>query len=247
MAVKYRILLLLLLGAGLTAVYLDYFNASKIKSSAIARRAELVVVRIEGDNSSGSGVIIAKEDNTYRVVTNCHVVDRQNTYQIQTADGNLHLGTLAAVSSQDDLAIVRFESDRSYPIAVIDRTSPSTNIPLLAAGFPFDSDRLQITSGKLALQLVKPLKYGYQIGYTNEVYQGMSGGAILNTVGEVIGINGRSSYPIIPDYQYRDKTYPDRQLQQQMVQLSWGIPVARAIELLATDEAGNFLTSSCPR
>ena len=64
----------------------------------------------------------------------------------------------------------------------------------------------------------------------------MSGGAILNEFGEVVGVNGRSAYPIIPNYQFQDGTYSNKQLQQQMMKLSWGIPIQRVIELLSTVE-----------
>jgi len=60
----------------------------------------------------------------------------------------------------------------------------------------------------------------------------MSGGAILNASGEVVGLNGRSANPIIPDYQYQDRTYPSQQQQKKMAGLSWGIPIAKAIRLM---------------
>lgn len=60
----------------------------------------------------------------------------------------------------------------------------------------------------------------------------MSGGAIFNNLGEVVGISGRSANPIIADYQYQDLTYPTQQLQHQMIQLSWGIPISKAMALI---------------
>ena len=104
--------------------------------------------------------------------------------------------------------------------------------PLLAARFPFNSERLQITLGKLFLETNKSLKQGYQLGYSNTVYKGMSGGGIFNSLREVVGVNGRSANPIIADYQYQDATYPSQQQQQQMAQLSWGIPIHKVINLI---------------
>ena len=198
----------------------------------LSEHIKKIVVKVNADNSSGSGIIIQKTNNIYTVITNRHVVDRGDKYQILTDDCLLHLGRLSNVSKQDDLAILEFTSDRIYPISKINSAPLKTSDFLLSAGFPFNSDRLQITSGQLLLKTHKPLKQGYQLGYTNVIHEGMSGGAIVNFAGEVVGINGRSANPILPDYQYQDLSYPTKHLQQRMTQLSWGIPIIKAIELI---------------
>jgi hypothetical protein len=83
-----------------------------------------------------------------------------------------------------------------------------------------------LTAGKFSLKSEQALTGGLQIGYTNRLEQGMSGGPIFNARGEVIGINARDAYPVIPDYQYIDGSYPSQELQDQMYELSWGVPVA---------------------
>ena len=199
-------------------------------------KAKNIVVQIKVSNTSGSGIIIEKTNNIYKIITNRHVIDRGDKYQIQTLDNHIHKGSLVAVSQQDDLAILKFTSDRIYPTAAINTAPLDLSHSLFAVGFPFNSDRLQVTSGKLLLETIKPLKQGYQLGYTNNIRQGMSGGAILNSAGEVVGVNGRSANPIILDYQFQDGTHPNEELQQQMMALSWGIPIQKAIELLSTVE-----------
>ena len=130
------------------------------------------------------------------------------------------------------MAILKFTSDRIYPVAKINPAPLKLYNSLFAAGFPYNSDRLEVTLGKLLLQTKKPLKQGYQLGYSNNIQKGMSGGAIFNNLGEVVGVNGRSANPILPDYQYQDLSYPTKQLQQKMTQLSWGIPISKAMELI---------------
>lgn len=44
--------------------------------------------------------------------------------------------------------------------------------------------------------LKKSLQEGYQLGYTNEIEQGMSGGPVLDQSGRLIAINGRLKYPL---------------------------------------------------
>ena len=191
-----------------------------------------ISVKITANNSSGSGVIVQKNGNIYTVVTNRHVVDRGNVYHIYTNDRIIHQGKIIVISEQDDLAILEFTSDRIYPVVTVNPAPLELHKNLIAAGFPYNSDCLEITSGKLILQTQKPLKQGYQLGYSNDIQKGMSGGGIFNSVGEVVGINGRSANPIIADYQYQDLTYPNKQLQEKMTQLSWGIPINKAMELI---------------
>ena len=207
-------------------------NTESLINQKLLQQARAIAVKVKANKTSGSGIIIQKNNNIYTIITNRHVVNHGDKYQIKTVDAHTHTGELVTISPQDDLAVLKFTSDRIYPIATINNAPLQIHDSLLAAGFPFNSDLLQITSGKLLLQMIKPLEQGYQLGYSNTIHKGMSGGAIFNSWGEVVGVNGRSANPIIPDYQYQDETYPSEQLQQQMVQLSWGIPINKAIQLL---------------
>lgn len=205
---------------------------SNLYPQQISMNAQNTVVKIKTKQTSGSGIMVHQLNNIYTVITNYHVLKHKQNYQIEI-DNEVYQGTLTTVSNKDDLAVLEFTSDRHYPIAKINSQPLSQYATLYAAGYPFNSDRLQITSGQLLLHLTKPLKQGYQLGYSNAVYHGMSGGAMFNSSGEVIGINGRNANPIIADYQYQDATFPTDELQQQMKRLSWAIPISKAMELVA--------------
>jgi S1-C subfamily serine protease len=56
-------------------------------AASLEQLAQKVTVKITSPNSQGSGVIIGKRGNNYTVITNAHVIHRQDAYQIQTADG----------------------------------------------------------------------------------------------------------------------------------------------------------------
>ncbi|HAJ64669.1 MAG TPA: serine protease, partial [Cyanobacteria bacterium UBA8543] len=77
-------------------------------------------------------------------------------------------------------------------------------------GFPFamdwsDSMGFVLTTGQVSLLLNRALVGGYQVGYTNEIQKGMSGGPILNRQGKLVGINGMHKYPLWGDpYIYKD-------------------------------------------
>jgi serine protease Do len=53
----------------------------------------------------------------------------------------------------------------------------------------------KLKTGTIKMQLTKTLPGGYQLGCTNDVSQGMSGGPVLDQQGELIGINGLLKYP----------------------------------------------------
>ncbi|AFW94305.1 trypsin-like protein [Anabaena sp. 90] len=71
------------------------------------------------------------------------------------------------------------------------------------------------------LVLEKALERGYQIGYTNKLEKGMSGGPLLNENGQLIGVNGMHAYPLwdVPSV-FIDGTPADEKLHQQIVRLS---------------------------
>ncbi|MFM6218818.1 MAG: tetratricopeptide repeat protein, partial [Dolichospermum sp.] len=64
------------------------------------------------------------------------------------------------------------------------------------------------------------------IGYTSDIQQGMSGGPIISNRGNLIGINGISSYPLINSaYVYTNGKIPTNPEIQEFIKLSWGIPI----------------------
>ncbi|MFM6266822.1 MAG: tetratricopeptide repeat protein, partial [Dolichospermum sp.] len=70
------------------------------------------------------------------------------------------------------------------------------------------------------------LKDGYEIGYTSDIQQGMSGGPIISNRGNLIGINGISSYPLVNSaYVYTNGKIPTNPEIQEFRKLSWGIPI----------------------
>ena len=174
-----------------------------------------------------SGVIIAKRGKSYLVLTNAHVLQGNNTFFIQTHDGASHRATsmVNAIETDDDLALLEFISDNPYEAAEISvAATPSVDHAILAVGYDASTGEIVTQEGKIKQVPDKTLKDGYGIGYSSNIVRGMSGGAILNTDGQVIGINGKSSFSIANTrYLYQDGTSPNTEEIEQYRQLNWGL------------------------
>ena len=163
-------------------------------------RAKQITVRIDG-NSTGSGVIINQSDNTYKVLTNWHVVKNPGQYTVQTIDGRQHTVNYANIQQLSglDLAIVTFSSNKNYQVADIGNSAQlieGQNIYF--AGYPGelrqeDNRYYRFFSANLVGILPQSTKNGYALVYNGEAFPGMSGGPVLNKDALLIGIHGEAN------------------------------------------------------
>jgi tetratricopeptide (TPR) repeat protein/S1-C subfamily serine protease len=196
--------------------------------------AKQITVRVRDKERGASGTIFARKGNSYLVVTNSHVVRRINNINIITADGQKYAAKILPNTNFDkfDLAIVEFTSNKKYclPSEIADRIASfdiNLETQVIAAGYAVSEDKLVLTTGKVQQIISQPsLKDGYEIGYTGDIQQGMSGGAIISNTGNLIGINGISSYPLSNTaYIYTNGKRPTNTEIQEFRKLSWGIPI----------------------
>jgi S1-C subfamily serine protease len=217
----------------------------------IDRIATNITVEILGVESLGSGIILNRQGDTYTVVTNQHVLRAaRSPYRIKTSDGSIHPAIViqTVILTKYDLALLQFyQPDQNYQAATIGSSSSLTvGESIFAAGFPYEEKRDRalrdrrnkneakpvLKTGRITVILDHPLEEGYQIGYTNDVKKGMSGGPLLNSRGEVIGINGKHAYPLwdAPDF-YEDGSQPCPPLQELITRSSLAIPVEKIVQL----------------
>ena len=216
----------------------------QLNTEELENIAKLITVKVHVGEDRGSGFLIAKNNHTYQVVTNAHVVNRADNYSIETFDGIKHQTTLIYQDSSEtknDLAILEFTSTNSYQVAEIaDSKKLSTGDRVLAAGFPFDASNIKLSLGTISLLTAKPIKGGYQIGFSNETLQGMSGGVLLNNQGKVIGVLGKGKGAIFDTaYHYQDGTIPAPATITTMKDASFSIPIAQ-VAAIAPELAAIF-------
>ncbi|WP_137669243.1 tetratricopeptide repeat-containing S1 family peptidase, partial [Sphaerospermopsis reniformis] len=196
--------------------------------------AKQITVRVRDKERGASGTIFARKGNSYLVVTNSHVVRRINNINIITADGQKYAAKILPNTNFDqfDLTILEFTSNQQYclPSEIADRIASfdiNLETPVMAAGYAVSEDKLVLTTGEVQQIISQPsLKDGYEIGYTSDIQQGMSGGPIISNTGNLIGINGISSYPLVNSaYIYTNGKRPTNPEIQEFRKLSWGIPI----------------------
>jgi len=155
-----------------------------------------ITVRIDG-GAGGSGVIVDRKDNTYFVLTNHHVVRNPDRYEVETSDGSRYPVYQMQELPGFDLALVQFQSKKIYRVAEFGNSDQlAGGAKVYATGFPVPGPEREQRSYRFSagqFQRYQPTgDNGYTMVYNSEVIPGMSGGPVLDGIGRVVGINGRS-------------------------------------------------------
>jgi S1-C subfamily serine protease len=140
----------------------------------------------------GSGFIV--DDRGY-VLTNNHVVENADSLEVTLADKTKVAGKLVGRDPNNDLALLRIGApkDKLRPVRLGDSSTLLVGQLAIAIGNPFGLDRT-VTRGVVS-SLNRTLKadtgrvIGGIIQTDAAINQGNSGGPLLNSRGEVIGIN----------------------------------------------------------
>lgn len=218
---------------GTSIVLLQPITAKALSSAEVGKIAEEITVLIDYKNNpgNGSGVIIKKEGNTYTVLTAAHVVGKPNLkYEIVTPDDQrypLEYSSVKKLSSEIDLAVFTFTSNKNYQVAQIGNSDSSERGTLAyISGFPgknaaINESILTLTKGEIAGSSSK-LNDGYGLVYDITTKGGMSGGAVLNDKGELIGIHGRA-----------DSSYDEQTDTIEKSGFNLGIPINTFVRLAA--------------
>ncbi len=148
-----------------------------------------------GDESStgtGSGFVI---DNRGHILTNEHVIHEAESVRVTLFDGSTHEARLAGSDPSTDVAILKIDapSDKLNPVDLGDSSNLQVGQKVLAIGNPFGLERT-LTTGiisardrSLKTQNGRMIKGIIQTDAA--INPGNSGGPLLNTRGQVIGMN----------------------------------------------------------
>jgi putative serine protease PepD len=144
--------------------------------------------------AEGSGWVFDSEGD---IVTNEHVVTGATKITVTLWDGKSYDAKLVGSDDSTDLAVVKISAPSSaiHPLAVGDSDAVQVGDPVVAIGSPFGLPQT-VTSGIVSalhrtMQAPDNFTIGDSIQTDAPINHGNSGGPLLNTAGEVIGVNSQ--------------------------------------------------------
>ncbi len=164
----------LTISKGVTSIY-DFFNGGS------SQRAQV---------GTGSGVIISPDGY---IVTNNHVIDNANKLEITLNNNKVYKANLIGADSETDIALLKIEADTELPYLPFGNSdSMKLGEWVLAVGNPFNLTST-VTAGIISAKArdlnSKDENHQSFIQTDAAVNPGNSGGALVNTAGQLIGIN----------------------------------------------------------
>ena len=140
------------------------------------------------ERSLGSGVIMTAQGH---ILTNNHVIDGAELIQVLLNDGRSAEAVVVGKDVESDLAVLKVELTNLQPIARVDSDQARVGDVVLAIGNPLGfghsvTQGIVSALGRFGLQLSS---YENYIQTDASIHLGNSGGALIDTRGQLLGIN----------------------------------------------------------
>lgn len=157
---------------------------------------------IPGERAAGSGVIISEDGY---IVTNNHVVANADKITVTTSDKKTYKARVIGTDPSSDLAVVKIEADHLPYLVYGNSDDLKLGQWVIAIGYPFTLD-VTVTAGIISAK-ARDIGLGRSKSNSNTstiesyiqtdaaVNPGNSGGALINTDGQLIGINSAIASP----------------------------------------------------
>ena len=182
------------------------YSDDELQNISIFENCNRAVVHIEtsvADDSSyfnavpesdtGSGFLISRDG---LIVTNYHVIKDASNITVSLYDGSVYEAGLIGSDEENDIAVIKISLQADASISTLsfgDSDSLVVGQKVIAIGNPFGYDRTLVTG--IISGLSRPIRDESgtvllgMIQTSAPINPGNSGGPLLNTNGEVIGIN----------------------------------------------------------
>ncbi len=163
------------------------YSPEELVNISVYERINPSIVAIEANLddgfSAGTGCVVRSEGV---ILTGSHVVEGANQIDVTTFDGKVYKASiLAKMGKNKDLALLKISpKSRLKPISFGDSSEVKVGQKVLAIGNPFGF------AGTLTSGIVSRIDYAKgRIQTDAAINPGCSGGPLLNSQGEVIGIS----------------------------------------------------------
>jgi Do/DeqQ family serine protease len=143
----------------------------------------------------GSGVIVRADGY---ILTNHHVVDSADTVKVELKDGRRFDAKVVGSDAPSDLAVLKIDATNLHTLPLADSDKVRVGDIALALGNPLGIGQtvtMGIVSAKGRATGAGDGSYQDFIQTDAPINQGNSGGALVNTQGELIGINSQILSP----------------------------------------------------
>lgn len=163
-----------------------------VTTTTLRRRSRFSLDVLEIPRGSGSGFVWHESG---LVVTNYHVIAGASRMQVTLSDGKGYLAELVGSAPEKDLAVLRLldPPDDLVTLPLGDSTELAVGRKVLAIGNPFGLDTTLTTGVVSALGREIRAPSGRQIRGVIQtdaaINPGNSGGPLLNSLGQLIGVN----------------------------------------------------------
>jgi len=144
--------------------------------------------RHQAETGAGSGVIIKPDGH---ILTNYHVIENKDEIRVRLHDGTVAIARLIGTDPDTDLAILKVDINNLPALSIADIDKIRVGDIVLAIGDPFAIGQT-VTQGIISATgrtRVSQNTYENFIQTDAAVNPGNSGGALINTKGEIVGIN----------------------------------------------------------
>lgn len=152
----------------------------------IVQRVSPAVVGVRTPNGQGSGVLIRADG---LILTNAHVVGGSRVVLISLANGTETEGNVLGIARTVDIAVIDIDGDDLPTASLGDSDVLQVGQSTIAIGNPIGLDRTVTTGVLSAMNRTLGLGYEELIQTDAAINPGNSGGPLLNSSGQVIGIN----------------------------------------------------------
>lgn len=173
--------------AGPSVVSVKAFRQGRARPATNGPKGDVLV---DFSVSVGSGVIL-KEDGY--IVTNYHVIAGSIKVAVQFSDGQRESAQIVGVDRQNDIAVLKVNIKTPLVAELGNSGESKTGDIVMAIGTPFGRFKNSVTSG-----IISGVYHGQLDPYIQtdaSINYGNSGGALINTSGQVIGIT-RSKFSV---------------------------------------------------
>ena len=173
------------------AIY-DRYNSAVVNISTEVIGYNWLFEPIPREGSSGSGAVISEDGY---ILTNTHVVAKAYKVYVTLSDGDSYEGTIVGRDPENDLAVLKIDAEGKKLTVIPFGSSAALEVgqKVLAIGNPFGYDRT-LTQGIIS-GVSRPVRGGNNLIIKDmiqtdaSINPGNSGGPLLNSAGELIGIN----------------------------------------------------------